>query len=96
MDSSKGRPCKDVRLLIGALIVKHKLTLSDEETVMQIQEIPYLQYFVGFSGYRDEPPFAPSLFLEIQETKPESSSAWDSGTAPISKEKPEVHLSFFG
>jgi len=49
MDSSKGRPFKDARLVIGALIVKHKLHLSDEETVMQIQENPYLQYFVGFS-----------------------------------------------
>lgn len=66
MDSTKGRPCKDARLVIGALIIKHKLTLSDEETVLQIQENPYLQYFVGFSGYKDEPPFAPSLFVEIR------------------------------
>lgn len=34
MDSTKGRPCKDARLVIGALIIKHKLTLSDEETVL--------------------------------------------------------------
>lgn len=65
MDSEKGRPGKDARLVIGALIIKHKLTLSDEETVMQIQENPYLQYFVGFSRYKDEPPFAPSLFVDI-------------------------------
>jgi IS5 family transposase len=66
MDSSKGRPCKDARLVIGALIIKHKLTLSDEEAVMQIQENPYLQYFVGFSSYKDEPPFASSLFVDIR------------------------------
>ena len=66
MNSNKGRPCKDARLVIGALIIKHKLTLSDEETVLQIQENPYLQYFVGFSCYKDEPPFAPSLFVEIR------------------------------
>jgi hypothetical protein len=66
MNSSKGRPCKDARLVIGALIIKHKLNLSDEETVLQIQENPYLQYFVGFSVYRDEPPFASSLFVEIR------------------------------
>jgi hypothetical protein len=53
-------------LAIGALIVKRKLNLSDEETVMQIQENPYLQYFVGFSCYKDEPPFSPSLFVEIR------------------------------
>lgn len=66
MSSDQGRPCKDARLIIGAVIVKHKLTLSDEETVMQIQENPYLQYFVGFSSYKDEQPFAPSLFVEIR------------------------------
>jgi hypothetical protein len=66
LDSRKGRPCKDARLVIGALIVKHKLNLSDEETVMQIQENPYLQYFVGFSCYKDESPFSPSLFVEIR------------------------------
>lgn len=67
MDSQKGRPCKDARLVIGALIIKHKLNLSDEETVLQIQENPYLQYFVGFSRFEDsEPPFVPSLFVEIR------------------------------
>ena len=66
MNPEKGRPGKDARLVIGAMIIKHKLTLSDEETVMQIQENPYLQYFVGFSSYEDKPPFAPSLFVEIR------------------------------
>jgi len=66
MNPGKGRPGKDARLVIGAMIIKHKLTLSDEETVMQIQENPYLQYFVGFSSYVDKPPFAPSLFVDIR------------------------------
>ena len=66
MSSELGRPCKDARLVIGAVILKHKLNLSDEETVLQIQENPYLQYFVGFSRYKDEQPFAPSLLVEIR------------------------------
>lgn len=66
MDPGKGRPCKDARLVIGALIIKHKLTLSDEETILQIQENPYLQYFVGFSCYSNTPPFAASLFVDIR------------------------------
>ena len=41
-----GRPSKDARLVIGAVIIKHKLNLSDRETVAQIQENPYLQHFV--------------------------------------------------
>jgi len=64
--SSQGRPAKDARLVIGAVIIKHKLCLSDEETVQQIQENPYLQYFAGLAGFTNEPPFAPSLFVEIR------------------------------
>jgi transposase, IS5 family len=65
MSKNKGRPGKDARLVIGAVIIKHKLCLSDEETVAQIQENPYLQYFVGLPGYQQQAPFAPSLFVDI-------------------------------
>jgi IS5 family transposase len=47
LPADRGRPLKDARLVIGAVIIKHKLCLSDVETVLQIQENPYLQYFVG-------------------------------------------------
>ena len=63
---TQGRPAKDARLVIGAVIIKHKLCLSDEETVLQIQENPYLQYFVGLLTYQSEIVFAPSLFVEIR------------------------------
>ncbi len=43
MPATQGRPAKDARLVIGAVIIKHKLCLSDEETVQQIQENPYLR-----------------------------------------------------
>jgi len=64
--SHTGRPGKDPRLVIGAMIIKHKLCLSDEETVEQIQENPYLQYFVGFPSYTTQLPFVPSLFVDIR------------------------------
>ena len=66
LSGSHGRPLKDARLAIGAVIIKHKLCLSDRETVAQIQENPYLQYFVGLPGYQMEAPFAPSLLVEIR------------------------------
>lgn len=66
LSPDQGRPAKNARLVIGALIIKHKLVLSDEETVYQIQENPYLQYFVGFSCFQDKQPLAPSLFVEIR------------------------------
>ena len=68
---TQGRPTKDARLVIGAVIIKHKLCLSDRETVAQIQENPYLQYFVGLPGYQMEPPFVPSLFVEIRKRMPD-------------------------
>ncbi len=64
--SQTGRPAKDARLVIGAVIIKHKLCLSDAETVLQIQETPYMQYFVGLAGYQMKVPFASSLFVEIR------------------------------
>ena len=66
LSPTHGRPAKDARLVIGAVIIKHKLCLSDEETVQQIRENFYLQYFVGFPTYQDKQPFAPSLFVEIR------------------------------
>jgi len=66
LSADQGRPAKPARLVIGAVIIKHKLCLSDEETVQQIRENPYLQYFVGFSGFKKEQPFAPSLFVEVR------------------------------
>jgi transposase, IS5 family len=66
MAKGTGRPAKDARLVIGAVIIKHKLCLSDEETIEQIRENPYLQYFVGLTEYRREAVFVPSLFVEIR------------------------------
>ncbi|MEE8058626.1 MAG: IS5 family transposase [Pseudomonadales bacterium] len=64
--SCLGRPEKSARLVIGAVIIKHKLCLSDRETVAQIQENPYLQYFVGLNSFQTEQVFAPSLFVDIR------------------------------
>lgn len=64
--ADRGRPMKEARLVIGAAIIKHKLCLSDVETVQQIQENPYLQFFVGLPGYQTAEPFASSLFVEIR------------------------------
>jgi IS5 family transposase len=66
LSTTQGRPAKDARLVIGAVIIKHKLCLSDEETVCQIQKNPYLQYFVGLPGYQMAVPAIPSLLVEVR------------------------------
>lgn len=62
----RGAGNKPARMVIGALIVKHKLNLSDEETVEMIQENPYMQYLCGLSEFTDKPIFDPSLFVTIR------------------------------
>lgn len=54
------------RMVIAALIIKHKLNLSDEETILTIQENPYMQYMCGLTEYSDKPIFDPSLFVSIR------------------------------
>jgi hypothetical protein len=66
LDADRGRPLKEARLVIGAVIIKHKLCLSDVESVQQIQENPYMQFFVGLPGFQSRQPFAPSLFVEVR------------------------------
>ena len=64
--TTHGRPAKDARLVIGAVIIKHKICLSDEETIEQIRENLYFQYFVGLKMFQIKAIFAPSLFVEIR------------------------------
>jgi hypothetical protein len=64
--SSLGPPAKSVRVALGALIIKERLGTSDEETVEQIRENPYLQYFLGYKEYKDEQPFDPSMFVHFR------------------------------
>jgi hypothetical protein len=37
------------------------------ETVEQIRENPYLQYFIGYLSYSNEEPFDPSLFVHFRQ-----------------------------
>ena len=54
------------RVAIGAIILKHICNTSDRETVLQIQENMYMQYFIGYSSFSNEVPFDPSLFVEFR------------------------------
>lgn len=65
-NGKRGAGNKPARMIIGALLIKHKMNLSDEETILAIQENPYMQYFVGLSEFTDKPIFDPSLFVTIR------------------------------
>ena len=62
-----GAPAKSFRMALGALIIKEKLGISDRETVEQIKENPYLQYFIGILSYSNETPFDASMLVHFRE-----------------------------
>ena len=65
-NGKRGAGNKPARMIIGSLLIKHKMNLSDEETILAIQENPYMQYFVGLSEFTDKPIFDPTLFVAIR------------------------------
>jgi len=64
--STEGRPPLNPRIVLGALIIKHICNLDDRETVAQISENVYMQYFLGYSSFSSAVPFDASLFVEIR------------------------------
>ncbi|GAW28874.1 transposase [Carboxydocella sp. ULO1] len=45
---------------------KYLRCLSDRETVEEIAENHYLQYFIGLTGFVQKPPFDPSLMVHFR------------------------------
>lgn len=64
--SHTGEQAFSVRVALGTLIIKTKLGISDDETVNQIAENPYLQYFLGFPKFQEGMPFASSLITHFR------------------------------
>ena len=62
----QGAPALSARIALGALIIKERLGVSDEEAVEQIRENPYLQYFLGFHEFNDDKPFDPSMYVHFR------------------------------
>jgi hypothetical protein len=64
--SPTGRPSINPRIVLGALIIKYICNLDDRETVDQISENVYMQYFLGYSSFTSDKPFDASLFVDIR------------------------------
>jgi hypothetical protein len=54
------------RVALGSLLIKEHLGFTDEETVEQIQENPYLQFFLGYPQYKTEKPFDSSMMVHFR------------------------------
>ena len=61
-----GSPAKPARVALGALLIKERLGITDRETVEQISENPYLQYFLGYPEYIEQEPFHNSMMTHFR------------------------------
>ena len=62
----KGAGNKPASIIIGAMIIKYKLNLSDGEIIGIIMEDPHMQYLCRMKGFTDKPIFNPSLFTYVR------------------------------
>jgi hypothetical protein len=65
-ENQTGAPALDARIAFCALYVHDEKNISDEETVMEIQENPYLQYFMGYEKFTNKKPFDPSMMVHFR------------------------------
>ena len=70
-----GNPSVESRIAFGALIVKQELGLSDEDTVVMIQENPHCQYFLGMSEFTEKAPFDLSKMVAFRKRFPAKAMA---------------------
>jgi hypothetical protein len=63
---SRGQRAYSVRLALGALIIQNMKSLSDRDTVEEITENSYMQFFIGLSEFVDKPPFNHSLMTHFR------------------------------
>lgn len=66
MCTDNGAPGINARIVIGAIIIKHKMKLDDRGTIQMIVENMYMQYFLGLEEYTEKEVFDASLFPTIR------------------------------
>lgn len=64
--SDRGNVAKPVRMALGSLIIQARCGYTDRETVQQITENPYLQYFIGLKEYQLTKPFTPVAMVKFR------------------------------
>jgi hypothetical protein len=67
-----GAPAKPFRMELGALIIKERMQLTDEELVEQLKENPYLQFFIGLEAFQYSAPFDASMMVYFRKRLPVS------------------------
>ena len=68
--SENGRPALSSRIAFGAIFIKEYNHLTDEGTVEAIAENPYMQFFLGLTGFHAEPLFDASMMVHFRKRFP--------------------------
>lgn len=68
--SERGRPAIPSRIAFGSIFIKENDNLTDEGTVAAIAENPYMQYFLGLTGFQAEPLFDASMMVHFRKRFP--------------------------
>lgn len=63
---NRSRASIDVRYVLGALLIKGLENLSDEDTIRQISENVYMQYFVGLRTFSAAPLFVHEVLVSVR------------------------------
>lgn len=70
MSGKTGRPSISSRTAFGAIFIKEFCNLTDEGTVAEIQENPYMQYFLGLHEFQEQRLFDPSMMVFFRKRFP--------------------------
>ena len=64
--SNHGRPAKPVRMAFGVCIIQKRKGLSDRKVIDEINQNPYLQYFIGMTEFVKEIPIKAKILVNIR------------------------------
>lgn len=64
--SDRGNVAKPVRMALGTLIIQTRCGLTDRETIQQITENPYLQWFIGLKEFQLTRPLTPAALVKFR------------------------------
>lgn len=70
MSTETGRRALPSRIAFGAIFIKEYRNLTDEECVAEIQENPYMQYFLGLHTFQQVPLFDSSMMVHFRKRFP--------------------------
>jgi len=91
--STTGCPALTARMAFGALVIKEELKASDRETVEQIRENPYLQFFIGLEGFQTAEPFDASMMVHFRKRFPVESMNKINEAMTLATAKPKEETS---